>query len=134
MKITKSKITKLKKNEVFVFGSNLNGNHAGGAARLAFEKFGAINGQGIGLQGKSYAIPTLGVSMDKINLSVLKKHVNAFIQFAIDTPQNEFLVTEIGCGIAGFTKEEIAPLFTNAVIVDNISLPQSFLFINCKRI
>lgn len=127
MKTTNPNITKLKKNEIFVFGSNLNGNHAGGAAKLALEKFGAVGGQPIGLQGQSYAIPTLDNSMQKINIDDLQIYIAGFIEYAKNNTDKTFLVTEIGCGIAGFTKEEIAPLFKDAVIVENISLPQSFL-------
>ncbi|MCZ4244931.1 A1S_2505 family phage non-structural protein [Pedobacter punctiformis] len=126
-KITPTNITKLKKNEVFVFGSNMNGNHAGGAARLAQDKFGAINGQAFGLQGKSFGIPTLNYDMSKIAMPDLARFVSKFIAFA-DTNRNlAFLVTEIGCGIAGFTHAEIAPLFKEAYGVHNIALPQSFV-------
>ena len=99
-------ITELKENEIFVFGSNLQGMHGGGAARLAYEKFGAIWGQGVGLQGQSYGIPTMHGGVDAI-----KPYVDEFIEFAKSHPELTFLVTRIGCGIAGFRDEEIAPLF-----------------------
>jgi hypothetical protein len=126
-KITPSNITKLKKNEVFVFGSNMNGNHAGGAARLAQDKFGAIDGQAFGLQGKSFAIPSLDYDMSKISSKDLAAFVSKFAAFAEVNPQLTFLVTEIGCGIAGFSHAEIAPMFKDAYGIDNIALPQSFV-------
>lgn len=114
-------ITHLKPNEVFVFGSNLAGHHGGGAARLAYERFGAVYGQGVGLQGQSYAIPTMQGGVETI-----KPYVDDFIRFALEHPEKRFLVTPIGCGIAGFTPEEIAPLFHGAVNLENVSLPESF--------
>jgi hypothetical protein len=114
-------ITELSANEVFVFGSNLEGLHGGGAARLAL-KWGAIWGQGVGLQGQTYAIPTMYGGVDEI-----KPYVNDFIAFAASHPDKSFLVTEIGCGIAGFKPEEIAPLFEKAKAVENIYLPQRFI-------
>ena len=114
-------ITELKPNEIFVFGSNLAGMHGGGAARVAMERFGAIWGQGVGLQGQSYAIPTMQGGVDTI-----KPYVDEFITFAKAHPEYRFLVTPIGCGIAGFTAEDIAPLFKDAMDIDNILLPESF--------
>ncbi|MCQ2376074.1 MAG: hypothetical protein MJ069_09295 [Salinivirgaceae bacterium] len=122
MKISSSRIDKLNSDEIFVFGSNLEGMHAGGAARIAADKFGAIWGQGVGLQGKCYAIPTMHGGVDAI-----KPYVDEFITFAKANPQFKFLVTRIGCGIAGFTDKQIAPLFTKALKVENIYLPQSFV-------
>ncbi|MBQ2907051.1 MAG: hypothetical protein II981_04235 [Bacteroidales bacterium] len=114
-------ITELKENEIFVFGSNLQGMHGGGAARLAYEKFGAIWGQGVGLQGQSYGIPTMHGGVDAI-----KPYVDEFIEFAKSHPELTFLVTRIGCGIAGFRDEEIAPLFKECIEIDNVILPRSF--------
>lgn len=114
-------ITELKDNEIFVFGSNLEGMHGGGAARLAYEKFGAIWGQGIGLQGQSYGIPTMHGGVDAI-----KPYVDEFIEFAKSHPELTFLVTRIGCGIAGFRDEEIAPLFKECIEMENVCLPKSF--------
>lgn len=114
-------ITELKPNEVFVFGSNLQGMHAGGAARIAHERFGAVWGQGVGMQGQSYAIPTMQGGVETI-----KPYVDEFIAFAKVHPEYTFLVTPIGCGIAGFTAEEIAPLFSQAKDIENILLPASF--------
>ena len=119
---TPSQINYLKDNEIFVFGSNLAGSHGGGAARAAYEKFGAIWGQGVGLQGQSYAIPTMHGGPDKI-----KPYVDDFIRFAKEHPEYSFLVTPIGCGIAGFRPSEIAPLFADAIDVENIILPKTFV-------
>lgn len=115
-------ITELKENEIFVFGSNLEGMHGGGAARLAYNKFGAIWGQGVGLQGQSYGIPTMHGGIDAI-----KPYVDEFIEFAKSHPELTFLVTRIGCGIAGFSDEEIAPLFKECIEIDNVILPRSFV-------
>ena len=120
-RITPDNITQLSEGEIFVFGSNLGGRHGGGAARAAMEKFGAIWGQGVGLQGQSYAIPTMQGGVETI-----KPYVDEFIAFAKGHPQLRFLVTRIGCGIAGFTDAEIAPLFEAAIPVSNITLPQEF--------
>ena len=106
---------------LFVFGSNLAGMHGGGAARLASLKFGAVWGQGVGLQGESYAIPTMQGGVETI-----RPYVDEFIGFARQHPRMTFLVTEIGCGIAGFTPAEIAPLFEAARRVENIHLPARF--------
>ena len=117
-RVTPERITELGENEVFVFGSNLAGAHGGGAALLAYRKFGAIWGQGVGLQGQSYGIPTMHGGVDAI-----KPYVDEFIEFAKTRPDLTFLVTRVGCGIAGFTNEEISPLFAKAHEVENIVLP-----------
>lgn len=115
-------ITDLKADEVFVFGSNLAGMHGGGAAYVAFRKFGAVMGCGVGLQGQSYAIPTMQGGVETI-----RPYVDEFIVFAKSRPDLFFYVTRIGCGIAGFQDEEIAPLFSAAREVENICLPKSFM-------
>ena len=115
-------ISELKENEIFVFGSNLAGAHAGGAARVANVRFGAVWGQGVGLQGRSYAIPTMQGGVDTI-----KPYVDEFILFAKQHPEYTFLVTRIGCGIAGFREKDIAPLFRDALDVNNVLLPDSFV-------
>ncbi len=115
-------ISELKPNEIFVFGSNLAGAHAGGAARLAHERFGAIWGQGVGLQGRSYAIPTMQGGVETI-----KPYVEQFADFASRHPDLTFLVTRIGCGIAGFSAHEIAPLFLNVIDLSNVLLPKDFV-------
>lgn len=119
---TPDNITSLRPNQVFVFGSNLQGAHGGGAARAAYNRFGAIWGQGVGLQGQSYAIPTMHGPVSSI-----KPYVDEFIDFASNHPEYEFLVTRIGCGIAGFRDADMAPLFKDAVNLDNVRLPKSFL-------
>ena len=121
MRIAPNHISILQSDEIFVFGSNLAGMHGGGAARMACKQFGAIWGQGVGLQGQSYAIPTMQGGIETI-----KPYVDQFIEFAKQNPRFKFLVTEIGCGIAGFTVEEIAPLFSEARTVENIYLPERF--------
>lgn len=119
---TPDAISSLKADEVFVFGSNLHGHHGGGAARAAMMNFGAIWGQGVGLQGQSYAIPTMQGGTETI-----KPYVDQFIDFAKEHTELFFYVTRIGCGIAGFKDADIAPLFQNAIGVDNICLPESFV-------
>ena len=118
---TPEHINQLAENEIFVFGSNLHGFHGGGAARAAMNHFGAIWGQGVGLQGQSYAIPTMHGGVD-----VIKPYVDEFIQFAQSRPDLFFYVTRIGCGIAGFRDEQIAPLFANALPLGNVALPKTF--------
>ena len=119
---TPGMISALKDNEIFVFGSNLGGMHGGGAARAAYNRFGAVWGQGVGLQGQSYAIPTMQGGVETI-----KPYVDEFIAFAQAHPELKFLVTRIGCGIAGFRDEQIAPLFAAAIDQDNIILPREFV-------
>ena len=119
---TPERITDLNPNEIFVFGSNLAGSHGGGAARLAYNRFGAIWGQGVGLQGQSYGIPTMQGGVETI-----KPYVDEFISFAKHHSEYKFFVTRIGCGIAGFKVEEIAPLFQAAIDVENVILPKAFV-------
>lgn len=118
---TPNVIDALRPGELFVFGSNLAGMHGGGAARTAHLHFGAVLGNGDGPQGQSYAIPTMQGGVETI-----KPYVNKFIHYAKEHPELTFLVTPIGCGIAGFSPADIAPLFANAMDVPNIHLPQSF--------
>ena len=120
MRTTPKNITQLQMNQIFVFGSNGEGKHLGGAARYAYEKFGAMMGQSEGIQGQSYGIDTMQ------GLIVMKNQIGQFIEFAENNPSLEFLVTEIGCGIAGYSVEEIAPLFSEAVEIENIHLPERF--------
>ena len=120
-RFTPEMIRSLAPNEVFVFGSNLGGFHGGGAARAAMNLFGAVWGQGVGLQGQSYAIPTMQGGVETI-----KPYVDQFIEFTKTRPDLYFYVTRIGCGIAGFRDEEIAPLFADALTLDNVSLPKTF--------
>mgnify|MGYP002575890207 FL=1 len=120
-RVTPSWIDDLQENQVFVFGSNLAGMHGGGAARIARLRFGAVMGKGVGMQGRSYAIPTMQGGTETI-----RPYVNDFIAYAKEHPELTFLVTPIGCGIAGFEPEDIAPLFEEASNVENIWLPKSF--------
>lgn len=111
-------IRELQPNEVFVFGSNAGGFHGGGAARFAFENFGAVWGEGHGLYGQSYAIDTMS------GMDTMRDDVRTFLGFATEHPELRFLVTEIGCGIAGYTPAEVAPLFAGSP--SNVVLPKSF--------
>ena len=119
--IASGRIDFLEKDEIFVFGSNLEGKHLGGAAKAAHMKFGAKWGVGVGLTGKSYAIPTM-----QGGVKTIKPYVDQFIEYAKEHQDKKFLVTRIGCGIAGFKDEEIAPLFKKAATVCNIYLPKEF--------
>ena len=121
LRVTPEYVSTLGPGQVFVFGSNLQGMHDGGAAAVAYARFGAVLGQGVGLQGNSYAIPTTLDSVEEI-----KPYVDEFIEFAAEHPEKTFLVTRIGCGVAGFTDEQIAPLFEKAVALPNVHLPLSF--------
>ncbi len=128
LKYTPEHITSLGEDEIFVFGSNLAGIHAGGAARTALNRFGAKMGQGVGLQGQSYAIPTMQGGVETI-----RPYVDDFIALAREWDQTTFYVTRIGCGIAGFTDEEIAPLFKDALELYNVRLPESFVRILTRK-
>jgi hypothetical protein len=127
MKVTPELITELKENEIFVFGSNESGRHGKGAAKTAM-KWGAIYGQANGLQGKTYGIPTVNSSIsNKLRIERVKYYVDQFYYFAKENKQLTFLVTEIGCGLAGFTYKEIAPLFIDCLELDNVYLPKRFI-------
>ncbi|MDO5446392.1 MAG: hypothetical protein Q4F34_01260 [Prevotellaceae bacterium] len=115
-------ITELKKNEIFVFGSNIHGYHGGGAAHIANMKFGAEWGVGEGLTGQCYALPTMEGGVDYI-----AEKVQNFLNCAKAHPELKFYVTKIACGIAGFTVEEIAPLFADAIPLENVILPKEFV-------
>ena len=119
-RITPHTIRHLKENEIFVFGSNVNGYHGGGAAAAAMHHFGAVWGKGEGLQGKSYAIPTME------GYEKLKEAVDRFTDFAEQHQELRFLVTAIGCGSAGYSPREIAPLFKGCIYLENVALPTEF--------
>ena len=119
-RITPSQVNILADGEIFVFGSNFQGRHMGGAARVAQEKYGAVWGIGEGLQGQSYAIPTME------GLENLAPAVQRFTSFAKQHQELKFFVTAIGCGIAGYQAEEIAPMFLDAAYLPNVFLPLSF--------
>lgn len=114
-------IESLRADEIFVFGSNRQGWHAGGAAAYARRRFGAIWGEGIGRTGECYAIPTMDGAVEEI-----RPYVEEFVAYAEAHPELTFLVTEIGCGIAGYTVAQIAPLFSAALDLPNVLLPRRF--------
>lgn len=119
-RVTPDHIDHLEGNEIFVFGSNVNGHHAGGAAAFAMNRFGAAWGQGEGLQGQSYAIPTME------GMQSMREAIERFRMFADQHQELRFLVTRIGCGIAGYTVDEVAPLFKGCIYLENVSLPSDF--------
>ena len=123
---TPEEITTLGANDIFCFGSNMNGRHAGGAAAIAVEKFGAIEGQAEGLQGQSYAIPTLSKKMQKLALGTISKSIQRLMSVAESMPDKTFYITKIGCGIAGFEVTEIAGLFQGITLPDNVIIPKEF--------
>ena len=120
-RFTPNFVNALEENEVFVFGSNLEGFHGGGAARIAFKRFGAKWGKGVGHYGQSYAIPTMQGGVDTV-----RPYVDQFTEYAKEHSELTFLVTRIGCGIAGFRDEDIAPLFKEAAKLPNVKIPKSF--------
>lgn len=115
-------ITELQSTEIFVFGSNIRGMHGGGAAYVANRKFGAEWGVGEGLTGQCYALPTMEGGVDYI-----AGKVQNFLSCVKAHPELKFYVTKIACGIAGFTIEEIGPLFVDAISMENVILPQEFV-------
>lgn len=119
-RVTPNNISRLAANEVFVFGSNEKGLHYGGAAKTAYERFGAVMGEGVGLHGMSYAIPSMG------GLTIMGEYIKDFCDFAKAHPEKHFFVTEIGCGIAGYNPSDVAPLFEDCLDLENVSLPSSF--------
>lgn len=116
--------SKTSSHEVFVFGSNLAGRHGKGSALEAYKKHGATYGQGVGLSGNSYAIPTKDQYIRTLPLHIIKKYVDQFVLFAISNPTITFRVVEIGCMLAGYKPADIAPMFINAP--KNVLLPDSF--------
>ena len=128
-RISSNYITKLEDNEIFVFGSNTQGAHGGGAAKMAMN-WGAIYGEAYGLQGKTFAIPTVDCTKSgNMSISTIKEYVDKFLAFSKEHKDKKFLVTEIGCGIAGFKIDEMAELFREALKdeYDNVYLPQRFV-------
>ena len=110
-------------NEVFVFGSNLAGRHGKGAALVAVKQYSAKYGVGICIQGMSYAIPTKDIRINTLPLSDIKPYVDSFIEFTKENPNLTFFVTSVGCGLAGYTPKQIAPMFKGAI---NCSFPESW--------
>jgi hypothetical protein len=123
---TPDNIEALGLNQVFVFGSNLAGRHGGGAALLAAHRFGAVYGVGVGHEGRSYALPTKGQNIETLPLSEIEKHIGNFVEYAAANPSLTFFVTQIGCGLAGYTPKEIAPLFFYFALPPNVILPEVF--------
>ena len=126
-RISSPNIKTLQPNEVFVFGSNENGLHNGGAAKFALDNFGAIYGNSFGIQGQSFAIPTLDSEFNELPIQKIKSYVDVFIEFTKNNTNLDFMVTEIGCGIAGFKVNDIAPLFIKTIELKNVYLPKTFL-------
>ena len=119
VKITPEVISELQPNDVFVFGSNAAGAHGGGAARIAYERFGAVWGEGRGHHGQTYAIDTMS------GLDELTEHARGFVDYAQAHPELRFFLTPVGCGIAGYTPDLVAPAFHG--LPDNVTVPSSFV-------
>ena len=126
-RVTPEDIKVLGPDQIFVFGSNLSGIHGKGAALLAHRSFGAKWGKGIGLAGATYAIPTKDKVLAVLPLDQIAWHVKVFIEFAAKHPKQHFWVTPIGCGLAGYKPKDIAPMFYEDTLTDNISLPAPFI-------
>jgi hypothetical protein len=124
MKTTPNDVVLLEPDEVFVFGSNESGIHGAGAAKTAVERFGAVMGQGVGLQGQSYAIPTKDFDIRVLPLDIIKHYVDEFLEFAKYNQEIVFIVTQIGCGLSGYSPKDIAPMFK--IVPTNVILPQEF--------
>ncbi len=125
-RITPPVVDWLMPDEIFVFGSNEAGIHGAGAARTALELFGAKRGEGIGFTGQCYAIPTKDRQIETLSLDIIEKYIDLFLHYVPHYATKTFLVTQIGCGLAGYTHEQIAPLFAKAVDLDNVHLPAEF--------
>lgn len=127
-RITPDNIKVLKQNEIFVFGSNQSGRHGKGAAKNAL-KWGAVYWQAEGLQGRTYGIPTKNRTIRRtLTINEIKPYVDRFVDFAKENPNLIFLVTEIGCGLAGHKHKNIAPLFIDCVELENVHLPEKFWY------
>jgi hypothetical protein len=126
MRTTPENITKLESNQIFVFGSNQSGRHGKGAAKTALG-WGAVYGQAEGLQGRTYGIPSKDRTIRRtLTIDEIKPYVDRFIEFAKEHPELTFLVTEIGCGLAGLKPKQVAPLFIECKDLENIWLPARF--------
>ena len=125
-RITPEQIDRLRENELFVCGTNVAGKHKKGAAYTAYKRFGATPGRCHGIDNSCYGIPTKDAALKVLPLGRIAKYVQNMIDDAVNYPEKIFLVTKIGCGLAGYTPADIAPLFEDAVDVENIHLPQEF--------
>jgi hypothetical protein len=130
---TSERITELGEGQVFVFGGNEGGKHGAGAARYAFEKFGAVYGQGFGFQGRSFSIPTKNWKIETLPLSIIGFYVDRFVAFAECRSDLVFFVTKLGMGLAGLRADEIAPLFAAASKLPNVILPREFWEVLSKK-
>jgi hypothetical protein len=126
MKYTPDSIARLGNNEIFVFGSNLAGIHGVGAAKLAVNKFGAIMGQGEGLQGQSYAFPTKDEQIQTLSLSQIDASIDNLLVCCRKHPELTFYLTKVGCGLAGYTVDQIADRFKTFHLPSNLILPKEF--------
>jgi hypothetical protein len=126
-------ITKLKDNEIFVFGSNEDGVHGAGAAKQALEEFGANWGQGFGSAGQTFAIPTKDWNIQVLPLEVIKHYVIRFLAYVKVNPKYKFLLTEIGCGLSGYSPEDIAPMFKTGMYLNNLVMPERFVKVLQER-
>jgi len=125
MRYTPESIEKLEENEVFVFGSNMAGSHGGGAARYAKDHFGAEDGVGEGITGQCYAFPTLNTDYSKREIHELIYSKAKLYHVALEHPEKTFLVTKVGCGIAGFSLEAMQEVF-KVPKPENVVLPKEF--------
>lgn len=125
LRFTPENITRLAPNEYFVFGSNLNGWHSKGAALTAKIKFGAVYGVPEGITGRCYALPTVGYKLARMSLKDIEKHVKKFLECAKNNPDKIFLVTLVGCGLAGHKPKDIGPMFSGHQ--PNVVLPKEFI-------
>ena len=125
MRFTQENIETLEAGEIFIFGSNLSGRHSAGAAKKALE-FGAVMGKGVGFRGRTYAIPTKDENIRTMPIEAIEPYVKQFIDYASKNQHLTFLVSKIGCGLAGYSPEDIAPLFEDALLYPNIVLPEEF--------
>lgn len=100
--------------EIFVFGSNLRGRHGAGAALYAFAHCDAELGVGVGRTGQAYALPTKDYSLNTLPLATIRQYATAFCEYAARHPKEQFFLTRVGCGLAGYTDADIAPLFLAA--------------------
>ena len=133
-RITPSDVERLRDNEIFVYGSDIAGSHKSSAASRAYKRFGATPGRCHGFDNQSYGIPTKDADMTALPLERIKRYVHNMIVDAQTYPEKIFLVTKIGCGSDGYVPEQIAPLFSEAIQVENVYLPDEFwkVLMNCQ--